>query len=105
MGDLIFTLVFELFNASRDTDFQYLNDLAYSRQISRGDYITSCEWIEFQNIQATAQVLNEGISLGILPVSCYKYYSEDFEEHLSVQKSSGHSEWHGRSYDSLRSWS
>lgn len=99
--DLLHTLLFELHNASRDADFDYFNELAYSHQISKPDYVNSIEFIEFENIRSTTDLIKEGITLGIFSSDCYKYYPEDFAEHFQNQELGGHVDWIERNFDEL----
>ncbi len=98
-GALLCTILFELHNASRNSDFNELYQRAATGQIDKRSYVRQMEYLEYQNARATSLLLNEGIEQGLFPESAYWPIADDFEEHLSYQKASGHSDWLGGSYD------
>ncbi|MBX7066970.1 MAG: hypothetical protein K1X28_07050 [Parachlamydiales bacterium] len=101
--DPIYTLVFELHNASAQKEFDQLSLLASQGKISRERFIRDFEWIEYQNTFKTSAVVAEGIQKGVFPEESQSWYSSNFEEHLSIQKRAGHSERIGEFYDLLTS--
>lgn len=100
-GNLINTLLFELHNASRNSDFEEFDQLAYHRKITKKKYIEAVEYIEYQNALATSALIEEGIALKIFPQDARWNLAEDFSYHFSIQKRTGHSAWIGEMYDSL----
>lgn len=98
-----FSLLFELHNAAAQKEFEAYDRMASQKKISKADYITAVEWIEYQNTFKTAELVEEGIRQGIFPPNSQTYYSSTFEEHLNDQRRTGHSAWIGGIYDDLAS--
>lgn len=98
-----FSLLFELHNAAAQKEFETYDRMASQKTISKADYIVAVEWIEYQNTFKTAELVEEGIRQGIFPPNSQTYYSSTFEEHLSDQRTTGHSAWIAGIYDDLAS--
>ncbi len=101
-GLLLSTLLFELHNAKRNYDLQNLDREAQNRKIKKKNYVRAVEQLEFENVHDTTKLINKGKRLGVFPKNCYWNYPDDFEEHLQIQKSSGHSKWIADGYDQMR---
>lgn len=102
-ADLLNSLLFELHNASRQADFEYLDQLAQNRKISKKKYVEKTEYIEYQNALATSALIEEGIESGIFPLDSQSYYPNTFKEHFRIQKSKGHSAFIEKMYDQMNS--
>lgn len=102
-GNQIYTLLFELHNASTEKLFDQTSFLARSGQISREEFIRQVEWIEYQNTFKTSTLIAEGIERGIFPENAQVWYLFDFDKHLRDQRKAGHSEQIGIFYDLLTS--
>ncbi|WP_068467994.1 hypothetical protein [Candidatus Protochlamydia phocaeensis] len=100
-GDLIGSILFELHNASVDSQFEYLAGLAIQRKIDKATYVRSMEYLEYQNSLNAAKIAEKGIQLGVLPSDSRLPTFTTFQEHFSVQQQSGHSDCFGRIYDNL----
>lgn len=100
-SELLTTLIFELQNATRTKDFRALDKQAWQGKIKRSDYIRENEYIEYENVMATAKVLDAGRRAGIFPSECVWKYHDNFEDHFRLQKRTGHSAYIGHSYDSI----
>ena len=97
-SELLTTLVFELHNASRDRDFSILD----RTPSTKADYVRQTELIEYQNVKATEEVLQQGRQLGLIPKDCRFNHYLSFEEHLKLQKRTGHSKYIADNYDRLK---
>lgn len=95
------TLLFEMHNALRDSDFKHLEELASSKELNRESFIEQMEYLEYQNALDTSELLDSGIEEGIFPPSYGWYPADTFEEHFRIQKSYGHSDWIGKIYDQV----
>lgn len=98
---LITTLLFELHNALRTDDIEYMYSLASKRAIGRDDFIEQFEFLEYENALATAQIIDKGASLGYYPYGCAWGIADDFASHFEVQLRKGHSASLGALYDQL----
>jgi hypothetical protein len=101
--DSIYSLLFELHNASTQRQFDHYNNLAIQNKISKADFIRAIEYIEYQNTYKTAELVDEGIRQGLFPPNSRTPYHPEFEDHFCHQKLAGHSDWIGTIYDALTS--
>lgn len=97
----IYSLLFELHNAASQSTYDYYNDLAVHKKISKEEYIRTFEYIEYQNIYETSALIEEGIRQGIFSKECRTDYHATFEEHYRDQQVAGHAAWHGDNYEML----
>ncbi|NGX38048.1 MAG: hypothetical protein K1000chlam2_01217 [Chlamydiae bacterium] len=97
----ISTILFELHNALRESDFEKTDQMAYQGSLDRNGYVKAMEHIEYENARATSNLLNKGIELGLFPYDSYWEVSDTFEEHFLVQKQAGHAAWFAKMYDQL----
>ncbi|NGX45375.1 MAG: hypothetical protein K940chlam2_00525 [Chlamydiae bacterium] len=95
------TLLFEMHNALRTSDFRELDQLAYLNQVSRKEYIKRQEYLEYQNALETSALLDKGMQEELFPQGSGWYPAETFDKHFRIQRSSGHSAWIGKAYDQL----
>lgn len=98
---LITTLLFELHNALRTADIEYMYSLASNHAIERDEFIEAFEYIEYENALATSLLVEQGAECGIFPYDCSWDLASNFAEHLDVQRDGGHSAWIGHIYDEL----
>lgn len=101
LGNLICSIVFELHNALSDSQFDYYDQLAQERKISREEYIIAIESIEYVNACCTAQILEKGIRHGIFPCDSHWPIAPCFQQHFHIQKMAGHAALIGDMYDDL----
>lgn len=102
-GSLIGSIVFELHNASMNSQLKHLNYLAETGRIDREAYIEGMEKIEYQNSLNASYLTYQGIQRGIFPKSAFLPTYATFEEHYRIQKKGGHSAYIGHNYDSIAS--
>jgi hypothetical protein len=102
-GSLIGSILFELQNASVNSKFDQLDNLAVQRKIDKARYVQSMEYLEYINSLNAAKIAEKGIQMGVLPSSSRLPTFSSFEEHFSIQKMSGHSAHFAQNYDNLAS--
>jgi hypothetical protein len=98
-GFVIGSILFELHNASVNSQFKHLNRLASYGKIDKNKYIKSMEYIEYLNVLNASKISEKGINMGVLPKDAYLPKYTSFEEHFRAQKMSGHSAYFARSYE------
>jgi hypothetical protein len=102
IGNVICSIVFELHNSLSDLQFDYYDTLAQQGKISKENYITAIESIEYVNACQTAQILDKGVQKGIFPTDAQWPIARTFQKHFDIQKRTGHSALIGDMYDELR---
>lgn len=100
-GELMGSLIFELCNASVNSKFAHLNQLASQRRIDKASYVRSMEYLEYQNSLNAAKLAKRGIEMGILPKDAQLFTYPSFEKHFAAQQKHGHSAFFARNYDML----
>lgn len=98
-GLIIGSLLFELHNASVNSQINHLNKLASQRKIDKADYVESMEYLEYINSLNASKIAQKGIKMGILPCDSQLPTYPNFKEHFKAQKMSGHSALFARNYD------
>lgn len=98
---LITALLFELHNALRTADLEEMYSLAASQEVEREEFIESVEYIEYENALSTSMLLAQGSAYDIFPCDCGWELSDNFPEHLDIQRQGGHSALIGKIYDDL----
>ena len=91
-GSLIGSILFELHNASVNSEFNRLDHLASRGEINRDSYVEAMEYLEYVNSINASKIAQKGISMGIFPENARLHTYRDFEEHFHYQKISGHSD-------------
>ncbi len=99
---IIHSILFELQNAISTPKLNDLTRQAASGKIDKDNFVEGIEWIEHQNALRTKHLLEKGIAKGIFPVSSRWPVPESFADHLSMQKSSGHTDFIARKYEILK---
>lgn len=100
-GELIGSILFEMHNASINSQLDHLDYLAVRRQIDKRSYVEAVERLEYQNSVKASKIAQKGIELGIFPPSATLQTYSSFEEHYRIQQEAGHSSWIARTYDNL----
>jgi hypothetical protein len=98
-GSIIGSLIFELHNASVDSHFNYLNEMAHQGRISKEKYIESMEYMEYINSKNASKLASTVIKMRVLPKDAFLPTYDNFKEHLQAQKQSGHSDCFARNFD------
>ncbi|HEV8051942.1 MAG TPA: hypothetical protein VGP47_05560 [Parachlamydiaceae bacterium] len=98
-GSKIRFLLFELHNASVNSQFKHLNDLAKKGKINKKNYVESMEYLEYINTLKTAKLAEIGIKMGMLPSDSHLQTFSTFKEHFNAQKLSGHSACYAHNYE------
>jgi hypothetical protein len=101
-GNVTISILFELHNALNQSKFDYYDQMVRQGTISRKDYITAVEQIEYNNALQTMRILEKGVQRGIFPPDAHWPIAPTFQEHYRVQIESGHSQLIGYVYDNLR---
>lgn len=97
-GLIIGSLLFELHNASVNSQINHLNELARMRKIDKDKYVESMEYLEYLNSLSCSKIAEKGIRMGILPSDSQLPTYSSFKEHFKAQKMSGHSAFFERNY-------
>lgn len=100
-GEKLYSLLFELQNANADKQLKRLDELASQGQIAKQDYVESVEKAEYQNVVKTSQLLRRGIEQGYFPRGMSIPFYPNLQDHLYMQKVSGHSGAIAGKYDDL----
>ena len=100
-GNMMRSILFELHNALSERQFDYYDQMARERQISKEKYIEAIEYIEYSNVLKTVQVLNKGIRRGVFPPDAHWEIARSFDEHYQFQLEFGHTALIGHTYDSI----
>lgn len=100
-GEIIGSILFELHNAAVSSEFDRLDALAASRQISKERYVEAVEYLEYLNSLKASAIAKKGIEQGIFPPTAHLHTYRNFDEHFYYQKMGGHSAWIGQTYDQL----
>lgn len=95
-------LLFELHNASVNSQFKRLNDMAKSGSITKKEYVEAMEYLEYINTLKTSKLAKIGIEMGVFPSDSHLPTYPTFKEHFTAQKLSGHSACYAHNYE-LRS--
>ena len=95
------TILFELHNALRESDFENVDNMARWGKLNKKGYIEAMEYIEYENAKSTSDILSKGIKQGLYPANSYWGVSDTFEEHLRIQKRAGHSAVFAKMYEQL----
>ena len=98
-GSLIGSLLFELHNASVNSQFDRLDEMAENGKITKEQYIESMEYIEYLNSLSASKIVDKGMRIGVLPLDSGLPIYPNFKEHFRAQKSSGHSACFARNFD------
>lgn len=101
-GAVIGSILFELHNASVNSQINYYDSLAARGEIEKEDYVRSIEFLEYENSIKTAQMAEKGIQAGLFPANARLPTYSNFEEHYYFQKVGGHSAWIAHNYNQLR---
>lgn len=102
-GEIIGSILFELQNALMNCKILYYDGLAMKGKIGEENYVQAIEYLEYQNSLKASKLAEQGIQLGIFPISARLLTYSSFEEHYRVQKAEGHSDWIAHNYHQLRS--
>lgn len=100
-GELIGSIVFELHNALRDSELQYLSELAYHGKIDKDKYVQGVEYIEYQNSIDAAGLIQIGIKNKIFSETANLFVYSSFDEYFYYQKQSGHSAVIAGNFDNM----
>lgn len=100
-GDLITSIIFELYNASVNSELINFDYLAAAGAIDRETYVRSIEKIEYQNSLNTSQLARKGVLKGVFPENTELRTYATFEEHYCVQKKGGHTSYIANNYNNL----
>lgn len=100
-GSMIGSLLFELCNASTNSQIDRLDQMAMRGNIAKDQYVEAMEYLEYKNSLKAAKIAEKGVEMGLLPTDARLPTYDSFEEHFAVQKEYGHSAHFGRNYDSL----
>ncbi|MGZ3632891.1 MAG: hypothetical protein ACXWM7_01000 [Parachlamydiaceae bacterium] len=99
--DIMASLVFELHNATKTSQFADLDRMAYEGRINKKDYVVFSEYVEYVNSLNASKIVKAGIKKGLFPKKTYLHAYKNFEEYLHYQKLGGHSAAIGRNFDML----
>ena len=99
---IIHSVLFELQNATATPKLNDLTRRAANGQVNKNEFVEGIEWIEHQNALRTKHLLEKGIAKGIFPAASRWPVPEKFSDHLSMQKSSGHTDFIARKYEILQ---
>lgn len=102
-GELLYSVLFELHNASCTPELIRLDKMAAQKQIGKKKYVEAVEKIEYDNVLKTSQLLESGVRLGYFPKNTYLPQYPGFKEHLRFQIETGHSGFIAQKYDDLGS--
>jgi hypothetical protein len=102
LGEKISSILFELHNALKDTDFENLNLQAQRGTISKDYYVETIEFIEFENSIKTKNIITNGINRRFFPKDAALNTYKNFQEHFFWQKKLGHSQLMADQYDDLK---
>jgi hypothetical protein len=100
-GDWLFSILFEMHNASTDQTINKLMEQASLNQISKDEWVRSMEYMEFQNSLNTCKLVEKGIQSGVFPRDTPINIFYTFDVYYWVQQIMGHSDWHANTYDSV----
>ncbi len=100
-GKMICSILFELHNAKTDRTFMSLINSACRGTLSKAQYVEGVERMEYQNALEASTLLNKGIRQGIFSYDSYWPIARTFNEHFSIQKRMGHSDFIAQSYDNF----
>lgn len=98
----ITTMLFEMHNALRSKEFKKIDQRAYKRELTKEQYMRMSEHVEYENCLSTSNLLNKGIQKGLFPKSSAWPVHDNFEDHYSWMKRSGHANWYANSYKNMR---
>lgn len=99
---MIHSILFELQNAAATPSLNSLTNRAIRGEVTKKEFVDGIEWIEHQNALRTKHLLEKGIAQGLFPEASRWPVPEKFEDHLSMQRSSGHSDFIARKYDMMQ---
>lgn len=100
-GEIIKSILFEMQNASANSQLRKLDELVFAGKIDRESFVTAVEKLEWENSCHAAKMANKGIRLGLYPPTTRLHVYRTFGEYYRIQKRVGHSAQIGRSYDQM----
>lgn len=100
-GEKLYSILFELHNASAEKEFLHLDALAYKKSITQSQYVEAIERIEYQNGTKTGELLKKGVISGYFSKNSRFPQYPDFEEHFKLQMKCGHSDHIAQRYNEL----
>lgn len=100
-GERLFSLLFEMHNALTSDAMAQFDLLAKQNKISKEDYVTAIEKIEYDNTWNAVALIKRGVQAGYFPSGIEIPVYLAFKDHLQLQKQSGHSALIAEVYDDL----
>lgn len=100
-GRLLSTILFELHNAQTSQRLIQITDLAKHNMISKDEFVSGVEQMEYRNAKHASYLLEKGIRMGFYPKDASWPIYNQFEDHYRLQQILDHSKWLANHYDRL----
>lgn len=100
-GEKLYSILFELHNASTTAQLVYLDQLAALGQMEKQQYIEAVERIEYRNALNTNALVEKGVRAGYFPREMEIPVYPNFQEHFAQQMHCGHAGCIGQKYEDL----